>query len=115
MPVRLIAADEWRPSMVTEHRLRDLVCEGLLRPVTSSTRPEWIAPPVEHQETNPPKGYVVSFIKFHRHGFGSPPRHFMRAFLHHYGVKLQHLSPNAISNTAIFVAGCEGYLGVMPH
>ena len=39
----------------------------------------------------------------------------MRALLHHYGVELQHFSPNAISAMAIFAAVCEGYLGVMPH
>ena len=39
----------------------------------------------------------------------------MRALCHHYGDELQHFSPNAITVTAIFVAVCEGYLGVMPH
>jgi hypothetical protein len=48
MSVGLITADEWCPSTVTEHRLRDLEKEGLLYPLTSLTRPEWIAPPVEH-------------------------------------------------------------------
>jgi len=88
MPVRLIAADEWHPSIVAEHQLWDLEKEGLLQPLTSSTWPEWIAPPAEHQEPSPPEGYVVSFIKFHRHGLGSPPSRFMRALLHHYGVEL---------------------------
>jgi len=115
MPVRLIATDDWRPSKVTERRLWDLEREGLLHPLTSLTRPECIAPPVEHRELSPPEGYVVSFIKFHHHGLGSPPSRFMRALLHHYGVKLQHFSPNAISAAVIFVAVCEGYLGVMPH
>jgi hypothetical protein len=39
----------------------------------------------------------------------------MRALLHHYGVELQHFSPDAISATTIFAAMCEGYLGMMPH
>jgi len=78
MLVRLIAADEWRPSTVSERRLRDLEKEGLLRPLTSSTQPEWIAPSAEHREPSPLEGYVVSFIKFHRHGLGSPPSRFMR-------------------------------------
>jgi hypothetical protein len=30
-------------------------------------------------------------------------------------VKLQHFSPNAISNTAIFAAVYETYLGTMPQ
>jgi len=40
MPVRLIAADDWRPSSKTERRLLELEKEGLLRPRTSSSRPE---------------------------------------------------------------------------
>ena len=44
MPVRLVTADDWRPSSMTERRLLELEREGLLRPRTSSSRPEWIAP-----------------------------------------------------------------------
>ena len=44
-----------------------------------------------------------------------PPSRFVRALLHHYGVELQCLSPNAISNAVTFTMVCEGYLGVMPH
>jgi len=115
MPMKLIAADDWRPSIMTEHRLQDLVGEGLLHLVISLTRPEWIASLLEHWEPSPPKGYVVSFIKFNCHGLRSPSSRFMRALLHHYEAKLQHLSPNTISNAAIFTVVCEGYLGVMPH
>jgi len=93
----------------------DLEKEGLLRPRISSSRPEWIAPAVDHREPRPPKGYVVSFAKFHRHGLGSPPSHFMRMLCHNYGVELQHFSPNAITAVAIFATVCEGYLGMMPH
>jgi hypothetical protein len=39
----------------------------------------------------------------------------MRAILHNYGVELHNLSPNSISQAAIFVAVCEGYLGIDPH
>ena len=63
----------------------------------------------------PAKEYIVSFTKFHRHGLGSLPSRFMRALCHHYGVELQHFSPNAITIAAVFAAVCEGYLGVMPH
>jgi len=48
MPMRLIAADDWRPSSMTEHRLLELRKEGLLCPHTSSSRPEWIAPVADH-------------------------------------------------------------------
>jgi len=115
MPVRLIAADDWRPSSMTERRLLELEREGLLRPRTSSSWPEWIAPVADHREPRPSKGYVVSFAKFHCHGLASPPSHFMQALCHHYGVELQHFSPNAVSAAAVFAVVCEGYLGMMPH
>jgi len=115
MPVRLIAVDDWRPSSMMERRLLELEREGLLRPRVSSSRPEWIAPVADHREPRPPKGYVVSFAKFHRHGLGSAPSRFMRALCHHYGVELQHFLPNAITAAAVFAAVCEGYLGMMPH
>jgi len=115
MPVRLIAADDWRPSSMTERRLLELEKEGLLRSRVSSSRPEWIAPAADHQEPRPPKGYIVSFAKFHRHGLGSPLSRFMRALFHHYVVELQHFSPNAITAVAVFAAVCEGYLEMMPH
>ena len=115
MPVRLIAADDWHPSSMTEHRLLELEKEGLLRPCVSSSWPKWIALAVDHREPRPPKGYVVSFAKFHRQGLGSPPSRFMWVLCHHYSVELQHFSPNAITAAAIFAAVCEGYLGMMPH
>ena len=58
---------------------------------------------------------MVSFAKFHRHGLDSPPSRFMRALCHHYGLEIQHFSPNAVTAAAIFVAMCEGYLGIIPH
>jgi hypothetical protein len=58
---------------------------------------------------------VVSFVAFHERGLGVPPSHFMRALLHYYNVELHHLAPNSISQAAIFVAVCEGYLGMERH
>jgi len=115
MPVRLVAADDWRPSSMMERRLLELERERLLRPRTSLSRPEWIAPTADHRERSTPTGYVVSFAKFHRHGLGAPPSRFMRALCHHYWVELQHFSPNAITVAAVFAAVCDGYLGMMPH
>ena len=100
---------------MTEHRLLELERERLLRPCTSSSQPEWIAPSADHREPKPPKVSVVSFAKFNRHGLGAPPSRFMRALCHHYGVELQHFSPNAITVAAVFAVVCEGYLGMMPH
>jgi len=115
MPVRLIAADDWRPSSMTERRLLELEREGLLRPRSSPSRPKWIASAADHREPTPPRGYVVSFAIFHHHGLGSPPSRFMRVLCHHYGAELQHFSPNAITAAAVFAAVYEGYLGMMPH
>jgi len=113
--VTLVAADDWRPSSMMERRLLELESEGLLRRRTSLSSPEWIAPPASHREPQSPEGYVVSFAKFHRHGLSAPSSHFMRALCFHYGVELQHFSPNAITIAAVFAAVCEGYLGMMPH
>jgi hypothetical protein len=72
-------------------------------------------PPTNHREPAPQEGYVVSFVTFHERGLGMPLSQFMRAILHYYGVELHHLAPNSISQAAIFVAICEGYLGMEPH
>jgi hypothetical protein len=106
--------DPWPFSTVTADDLEDLVAEGLLRPLSDERQPEWI-PPASGAALSPPPGYVVSFVSFHERGFGVPASRFMRAILHNYGVELHNLSPNSISQAAIFVAVCEGYLGIAPH
>jgi hypothetical protein len=105
--------DPWPFSTVTTGDLEDLVAEGLLRPLSDERRPEWI-PPTSGAAPSPPPGYIVSFVSFHERGFGVPASRFMRAILHNYGVELHNLSPNSISQAAIFVAVCEGYLGIAP-
>jgi hypothetical protein len=40
---------------------------------------------------------------------------FMRALPHYYGVELHNFNPNSITQAAIFVAVCEGFLGIDPH
>jgi hypothetical protein len=69
----------------------------------------------DHRESAPPEGYVVSFVAFHERGLGMPPSRFMRALLHYYKVELHHLTPNSISQAAIFAVVYEGYLGMEPH
>jgi hypothetical protein len=122
-PFRLMMADRvtiisprdpWPFSTVTASDLEGLVGEGLLDPLTDEQRPEWI-PPVGGAAPSPPPGYIVSFVSFHERGFGVPAGRFMRAILYHYGVELHNLTPNSISQAAIFVAVCEGYLGIAPH
>jgi hypothetical protein len=106
--------DPWPFSTVTTDDLEDLVAEGLLRALSDERQSEWI-PPASGAAPSPPPGYVVSFVSFHERGFGVPASRFMRAILHNYGVELHNLSPNSISQAAIFVVVCEGYLGIAPH
>jgi hypothetical protein len=106
--------DPWPFSMVMADDLEALVAEGLLRPLSDERQLEWIPPP-SGAAPSPPPGYVVSFVSFHERGFGVPASRFMRANLHVYGVELHNLSPNSISQAAIFAAVCEGYLGIDPH
>jgi hypothetical protein len=86
----------------------------LLRPLSGDSQPEWMAPP-SGAAPSPPPGYVVSFVSFHERGFGVLARRFMRTILHVYVVELHNLSPNSISQAAIFAAVCVGYFGIAPH
>jgi hypothetical protein len=106
--------DPWPFSTVTTDDLEALVADGLLCPLSGDSQPEWMPPP-SRAAPSPPPGYVVSFVSFHERGFGVPASRFMRAILHVYGVELHNLSPNSISQAAIFAAVCEGYLGIAPH
>jgi hypothetical protein len=36
----------------------------------------------------------------------------MRALCYHYGVELHNFTPNTISQAAMFVGMCEGFLGI---
>jgi hypothetical protein len=55
---------------------------------------------------------VVSFVRFHEHGFMAQASRFMRALCHHYSVELHNFTPNAISQATMFVGVCEGFLGI---
>jgi stage V sporulation protein SpoVS len=48
-------------------------------------------------------------------GFGVPAGRLICALYHHYRVELHNFAPNAISQAAVFVAVCEGYLGIPAH
>jgi hypothetical protein len=106
--------DLWPFSTVAVEDLEALVADRLLCPLSDGPQPEWMAPASEADPT-PPPGYVVSFIPFHERGFGVSASRFMRALLHHYGVELHNFNPNSIAQAAIFVAVCEGFLGIDPH
>ena len=92
--------------------MEGLICRGLLRAWTSAE--EWLLPG-EEDLSSPPDGYVVSFAHFHKCGFAIPAHRFLRGLLHYYKIELQHLNLNEIQHMAVFVALCEGFLGISPH
>ena len=105
----------WGRSTVDTSTLEALVTEGLLPPNTDPTRLVWIVPTPEEREPKPPSSYVVSLEWLHERGFGVPTGQFIRALCHHYKVELHNFAPNSISQAAVFVAVCEGYLGIEVH
>ena len=111
---QLIDPVPWGRSTADQQHLESLVAVGLLARNTNLARPVWIAPRSE-TTPNPPSGYVVSLAWLHERGFGVPTGRFICALCHHYGVELHNFAPNAISQAAVFVAVCEGYLGIPVH
>ena len=57
----------------------------------------------------------MSLVRLHERGFGVPIGRFMRALCNYYGVELHNFGPNSISQAAVFVALCEGCLGIEAH
>ena len=57
----------------------------------------------------------MSLVRLHERGFDVPVSRFMRALCDYYGAELHNFSPNSISQAAVFVAVCEGYLGIEVH
>jgi hypothetical protein len=104
----------WGRSSFSDKIASRLVEDGLLRPVTNAAQPEWIVPGNE-DEPNPSAGYVINFTHFHERGFRMPASNFFRSLLHHYEIEMQNLNPNSILQIAVFVALCEGYLGIRPN
>jgi hypothetical protein len=75
---------------------------------------EWIVLNNE-DKLNPPAGYVIRYAHFHERGFGTPASNFFRSLLHHYEIKMQNLNPKSVLQIMVFVALCEGYLGIRPN
>ena len=105
----------WGKSSATVAVLEQLVADRLLPRNSDAGAPAWISPHPDETEPKPPQGYVVSFVRLHERGFGVPVSKFMRALSEYYGVELHNFSPNSISQAAVFVAVCEGYLGIDVH
>jgi hypothetical protein len=100
---------------LTLDTLPDRVDDGLLCPCRDGGLLEWIVPDVGAREPNPPPGYVVSFLAFHDWGLEMLASQFMRVITHYYGVELHNFNPNSITQAAIFVTLCEGFLGIAPQ
>jgi hypothetical protein len=77
--------------------MSELVNVGQLAPNVDRQPPAWIVPPAADREPNPPFGYIVSFVRFHKRGFAAPASHFLRGLCYHYGVELHNFTANAIS------------------
>jgi len=107
--------DMWHPCNVTEAALEAHVKGGLLRPVTDERMPEWLVPPVNDREPNPPPSYVVCFLSFLDRLFGILACQFKRALVHYYDVELHNFNPNSIMQAVVFAMVCEGYLGIPSH
>jgi len=112
--VQLIDPVPWGRSTADQQYLDWLVATGLLPPNTDPARPMWIAP---RSETTPKplSGYAISLARLHERGFGVPAGRFICALCHHNGVELHNFAPNAFSQATVFVAVCEGYLGISVH
>ena len=104
----------WGRSTTDRPYLESLVATGQLPPNTDPARPVWI-PPRSETVPKPPSGYIVSLARLNKRGFGVPAGAFIRALCHHYGVELHNFAPNAISQAAVFVTVCKGYLGISVH
>jgi hypothetical protein len=102
----------WPCSTATRLALSELVNAGQLAANEDGQPAVWIDPPATDREPNPPFGYVVSFIRFHKRGFAAPASRFLRGLCYHYGVELHNFAPNAILQASMFVGVCEGFLGI---
>jgi hypothetical protein len=111
-PLIIIDPLAWERSTVTPLALNQLVAGGQLAANEDGRPAEWIVPSERERASNPPRSYVVSFVRFHERGFMAPASRFVRALCHHYGVELHNFAPNAISQAATFVGVCEGFLGI---
>jgi hypothetical protein len=111
-PITVIDLLPWSRSTATRLALSELVNAGQLAANEDGQPSAWIDPPATDREPRPPFGYVVSFIRFHERGFATPASCFLRGMCYHYGVELHNFAPNAISQAAMFVGVCEGFLGI---
>jgi hypothetical protein len=108
----IIDPPSWERSTATTLALGQLVAGGQLAANMDGQPSEWIVLSERERVPNPPYGYIVSFLRFHERGFTAPASRFLWGLCYHYGVELQNVTPNAISQAATFVGVCEGFLGI---
>jgi hypothetical protein len=111
-PLTIIDPPKWERSTATRLALNQLGAGDQLAANLDGQPAEWIVPSERERAPNPPYGYIVSFMRFHEHGFAAPASRFLRGLYYHYGMELQNFAPNAISQAAPFVDVCEGFLGI---
>ena len=104
--------EPWCCSEITLQRLEGLVRRGLLCAWTAAE--EWRLPS-EEDVPSPPDGHVISFVRFHERGLATPAHKFLQGLLHYYQIELQCLNLNGIQHMAVFIALCEGFLGISPQ
>jgi hypothetical protein len=111
-PITVIDLLPWLHSTATSLALSELVTARQLAANEDGRPTAWIDPTATDREPNPPYGYVISFVRFHKRGFATPASRFLRGLCFHYGVELHNFVPNAISQAATFVGICEEFLGI---
>jgi hypothetical protein len=111
--ITIIDPLQWPRSTATRLALSELVTAGQLAANEDGRPAAWIDPPATNREPNPPHRYVISFIRFHECGFAAPASRFSRGLCFHYNVDLHNFASNAISQAAMFVGVCEGFLGIL--
>jgi hypothetical protein len=92
-PLTILDPYAWERSTVTPLALGELVAAGQLSENEDGRPAEWIVPPAADRAPNPPEGYVVSFVRFHKRGFNAPASRFMRALCYYYGVEMHNFAP----------------------
>jgi len=100
----------WRPSTIGNVDLMNLVVDGMLQ------NQEIINWKPCHGEPFPSEGKeeIVLFRSFCERGFAEPASHFFQELMWKYQLELHHLTPNGVSNIAIFAHFFETFLGIEP-
>lgn len=77
----------WAPSTVLASDSDVLIAMGTLSEHTDADELRF---PIREAMPGPNDDYVISFVLFHKRGFGVPLHPFFRGLLHYHGLELQH-------------------------